>query len=424
MNTSAALHETGQEQSEFPVALIPRINIHIFATSQLTAQTVQSACVDRRMSRAHVTIQLGGINAAVQVFQSQPTPNLLIVESDGNREHVLMELAKLAEVCQPETKVIVIGHINDVILYRELIRQGVSEYLVAPTTSVQFIETVSGLYTDPKAAPLGRIVAFVGAKGGVGSSTIAHNVAWYLSQKHSIDTILTDLDLAFGTASLNFNHEGGGGIFEALGQPDRVDSTLIDRLMSKIGNKLSLLNSPGGVEREILIDAHAVESVLNVVRLSSPLVVVDCPNMWAPWIKYTLLSADEIVVTATPELPSLRNAKSLIDFLKQQRPNDRAPKLVINQVGVPKRPEIPVADFIKALGIENAAAVLPYDPQSFGTAQGNGQMVAEVAPKSKAADVLAQFAQQFVAGPKATEAKPAKRGLGDLFQKFPKLKKK
>jgi pilus assembly protein CpaE len=419
MNTSAALNESVQVH-DFPVVLVPRINIHVFATSQRTGQTVQSACVDRRMSRAHVTIQLGGIPAAVQVFQSQPTPNLLIVESEGNREQVMAELSQLAEVCQPDTKVIVIGHMNDVILYRELMKQGISEYIVAPTTSVNLIEVIANLYTDPKAAPLGKIIAFVGAKGGVGSSTIAHNVSWHLSQKNSIETILTDLDLAFGTASLNFNHEAGGGIFEALSQPDRVDSTLIDRLMSKISNKLNLLNGPNGVEKDYNIEAHAVEAVLNVVRSSSPMVVVDCPNLWAPWIKHTLLNADEIIVTATPELPSLRNAKSLIDLLKQHRANDRPPRLVINQIGVPKRPEISVADFTNAIGIE-AAAAIPYDPLTFGTAQGNGQMIFEVGPKTKAAEALGMLAQQFVGGASAVKAAPAKKSF---LSKLPLLKKK
>ncbi len=418
MTTNAAANQTAQQTGDFPVALVPRINIHVFATTQATATTVQQASIDRRMSRAHVTIQLGGIPAAVQVFQGQPTPNLLIVECNGGREQVMAELASLAEVCQPETKVVVLGHVNDVILYRELMRQGISEYIVAPITSLQAIETIANLYSDPKAAPLGRIITFIGAKGGVGSSSIAHNVAWHLSQVSSIETTLTDLDLAYGTSSLNFNHEGTGNIFEALAQPDRIDGTLLDRLMSKLADKLNLLNSPGGVERDYPIEAHAVENVLNVVRASSPMVVVDCPNAWTPWVKYTLLNSDELIVTATPELPSLRNAKSLIDLMKQQRQNDRPPRLIINQVGVPKRPEISVADFSKALGIE-PIAVIPYDPQSFGTAQGNGQMLFEVAPKSKAVEALRTIATSFVSG-----AKPPKPEKKSIFSGLSLMKKK
>lgn len=380
---------TGNES--FPVVLVPRIDLHIFCDNQQTGQTLQTAIADRRMSRAHVQIQLGGIPAAAQVYQTQPTPNVLVVETHSNREQVMAELGKLAEVCQANTKVVVIGHVNDVLLYRELIKAGISEYLVAPVTPVAFIDSIAGLFSDPKAAPLGRIVSFVGAKGGVGSSTIAHNVGWATSQRQNIDTIITDLDLAFGTASLNFNQDGAGGILDALNQPDRLDSTLVERLMTKLGNKLSLLNGPGSVDRDFNIEAHAVESILNVVRASAPLVIVDVPNMWAPWIKYTLLNSDEIIITATPELPSLRNAKNLMDLLKQARTNDKPPRLILNQVGVPKRPEIAPSDFAKALGVQ-PIAIIPHDPQSFGQAQGNGQMLFEVAPKSKASELMGDIA--------------------------------
>jgi pilus assembly protein CpaE len=403
------------------VALVPRINIHCFCDNQQTAEVMQAAAADRRMSRAHVTIQLGGIMAAVQVYQAQATPNLLIIESHGARDVILSELAQLANVCQPDTKVVVVGHLNDVILYRELMRQGVSEYLVAPLHQLQLIETISTLYHDPKASPVGKIIAFVGAKGGVGSSTMAHNLAWQMSRKYATDTVITDLDLAFGTAGLNFNQDTSAGMLEALGQPERVDATLIDRLLTKLGDKLSLLSGPGGVDREINIEAHAIETILAAVRTNVPCVVVDIPNIWSPWVKYTLVNADEVVITATPELASLRNTKNLVDLLKQARPNDKPPRLIINQVGVPKRPEIPAAEFAKAVGLE-VACIVPHDPHSFGTAQSNGQMLFEVAPKSKAAEAMTGFAQ-LVAGTDKP-AKASKLGLPSFLDKLPLLRKK
>ncbi|MCA0433812.1 MAG: CtpF protein [Proteobacteria bacterium] len=420
MNSAQQLSNPEANHSEL-VALLPRADIHVFCETQETGQVVQRASADRRMSRAHVTIQLGGIPAAVQVYQTQPTPNVLVVETHLGREELFRELGRLAEVCQPSTKVVIIGHVNDVVLYRELIRQGISEYMVAPVTPHIFMEALAALFNDPKAAPLGRVISFVGAKGGVGSSTIAHNVGWALSQRQNIDTIITDLDLAFGTAALNFNQDGGGGIVDALGQPDRVDSTLIDRMMTKVGDKLSLLNGPGGVDRDYSIESHAVETILNVVRQSSPAIVVDVPNMWAPWIKYTLINSDEIFITATPELPALRNAKNLIDMLKAARPNDKPPKLVLNQVGVPKRPEISPADFAKAVGL-TPVAVIPYDPQSFGLAQSNGQMVFEVAQKSKAAEILAELARSLGAAPAPVAA--SKAAKGSLLSKLPFMGKK
>lgn len=411
-------HQSGDQSL---VTLIPRVNIHAFCDNQQTAEVMQSASADRRMSRSHVTIQLGGIMAAVQVYQGQATPNVLMVESHGSRDAILSELSQLAQVCQATTKVVVIGHINDVILYRELMRQGVAEYLVAPLHQLQVIETIANLYRDPKAEPVGKVMAFVGAKGGVGSSTLAHNIAWQMSKRFGTDTVITDLDLAFGTAGLNFNLDPSGGMIDALGQPDRVDSTFIDRLLTKLGDKLSLLSAPGGVDREFNIEAHAVETILNAVRGSVPCVIVDVPNLWAPWIKHTLVHADQVIITATPELASLRNTKNLVDMLKLARPNDRPPRVVINQFGVPKRPEIPPAEFGKALGID-IACVIPHDPHSFGLAQSNGQMLFEVAPKSKAAEAIAGLAQ-ILAGTEK-QVKPAKFSLSPFLDKLPLLRKK
>lgn len=399
------------------VASVPHINIRAFCDDQQTVQALQAAANDRRMSRAHVQIHMGGIPAAVQVFQSELTPNVVIVETLANRDDVLAGLGQLAQVCGPDTKVIVIGHLNDVLLYRELMRLGVSEYLVAPVHQLQIIDSIASLFHDPNAKPLGRIFAFVGAKGGVGSSTLAHNVGWYLSRQLDTETIITDFDLAFGTAGLNFNQEASQGIADALGQPDRVDQTLLDRLLTKCGDKLSLLASPGAIDRDVPIDANSVEVILNTVRHSVPCVIVDVPNMWAPWIKYTLLQADEVVITATPELASLRNTKNLVDLLKQARPNDRPPRLVMNQVGIPKRPEIPVADFAKAINLEPALTIA-YDAQTFGTAASNGQMLAEVSAKAKAADAVAALAQTLVGQEKP--AKPSRFSLpfaGKLLRK-------
>src|SRR5690242_3472506 len=377
------------------VAMVPHINIRAFCDDERTVQAIKAAAADRRMARAHVQIHMGGIAGAVQVFQSELTPNVVVVETRANRDAVLAELSQLASVCGPETKVLVIGHLNDVLLYRELMRLGVSEYLIAPVHQLQIIESIAKLFHDPGAKPLGRIFAFVGSKGGVGSSTLAHNVGWYLSRHLDTDTVITDLDLAFGTAGLNFNQEASQGIADALGQPDRVDQTLLDRLLTKCGDKLSLLASPGSIDRDFHIEESAVEIILNTVRNSVPCVVVDVPNMWAPWIKYTLLHADEVVITATPELASLRNTKNLVDLLRQARPNDQPPRLVMNQIGIPKRAEIPVADFAKAINVEPTLTIA-YDAQTFGTASSNGKMLAEISAKAKAADAVAALAQMLL----------------------------
>src|SRR6201991_4041317 len=178
---------------------VPRISIHAFCEFPDTGAALQRIGSDRRLSKAHLAVQLGGTAAAVEHYNGQVTPNLLIVETKLQGEEALAELDRLAEVCDPATKVVVVGRVNDVELYRELMRRGASEYLVAPLTPLQIIETISGLYLDPGASPIGRVVAFVGARGGSGSSTLAHNMVWCIAEELHINTTILDMDLPFGT---------------------------------------------------------------------------------------------------------------------------------------------------------------------------------------------------------------------------------
>src|SRR4029077_13863882 len=176
------------------------------------------------------SVHLGGINAAVEHFHGQVTPNLLVVETRLNGQEALEELDRLAEVCDPTTKVVIVGRVNDVELYRELMRRGVSEYLVAPLNPLHLIEVISGLYLGADSAPIGRVVAFIGARGGAGSSTLAHNVGWDNAEKLDINTTIVDFDMAFGPTGLNFNEESGQGVGDALSAPERLDDVLLDRL--------------------------------------------------------------------------------------------------------------------------------------------------------------------------------------------------
>jgi pilus assembly protein CpaE len=381
--------EFGAAPHERPV---PRISIHAFCEYPDTGAAMERAGADRRLSKAHLTVQLGGVQAAVEAFQGQVTPNLLIVETRLQGKEALDDLDRLADVCDPATKVVIVGRANDVELYRELMRRGASEYLVAPLNPLRLIEVVSGLYLDPGAAPIGRVVSFVAARGGAGSSTLAHNVGWFIAEELHINTTIVDLDLPFGTAGLDFNEEPAQGVADALSAPERLDDVLLDRLLIKRGERLSLFTTPASLDRDNEAPLDAYEAVIDAVRSTTPCVVVDLPHYWTPWVKATLIASDEIVVVATPDLASLRNARNLIELIKAARPNDTAPRLVLNQLGQPKRPEIPMKDFSETMGL-TLAATLPFDPALFGAAANNGQMLMEIQPNSLASDGIRQLAE-------------------------------
>jgi len=403
------------------VASVPRINISVFCTTEATISAMQQVVVDRRMTRAHVDVRNGGIMTAAQAFSQATTPDVLILETEGYRDQVLSELSQLAQVCDPSTKVVLIGHVNDVILYRELIRQGLSEYLVAPVHQLQIIDAVSSLFNEPGADPIGRIMAFIGAKGGVGSSTIAHNIASLASGEYQVDTIVTDLDLAFGTAGLNFNQDPAQGMAEALASSDRIDQTMLERLLTRCNDRLNLLSAPAQVEKSLGIDIDTLEPIIDAIRSSAPLIVLDVPNLWTAWSKQLLVNADDVIITSTPDLASLRNTKNIFDFLTAARPNDKAPLVILNQVGVQKRPEIPVAEFSKAIGVE-PTAVIPFDAHVFGTAASNGQMIAEVGPKSKVNEQISMLGQLLVG--KNPEVPEKSKGGSALAKLLPMLRKK
>ena len=322
--------------TEDHIAPAPRVSVQAFCETVETAAAVQSAGEDRRLGKAHLKIQMGGMVAAIEAYRTAPTPNVIILETDG-RGDILVGLDQLASVCDAGTRVIVIGRINDVGLYRELVRRGVSDYLIAPINAFDMVRSICNLYAAPEAKAVGRIIAVVGAKGGVGASTVAHNVAWAIARDLALDSVVADLDLAFGTAGLDYNQDPPQGIADAVFSPDRVDTAFIDRLLSKCTDHLSLLAAPATLERVYDFGAEAFDAIFDTLRSSMPCVVLDIPHQWSGWTKRAMVNADDILIVATPDLACLRNTKNIFDLLKASRPNDRIPAYCLNQVGIPKR---------------------------------------------------------------------------------------
>ncbi|HMF26277.1 MAG TPA: CpaE family protein [Pseudolabrys sp.] len=402
------------------IAPAPRISLGAFCETVETAAAVQAAGEDRRLARAHVKSQMGGIAAAIGAYRNSPTPNVILIESDSRTDGLLKGLDQLAEVCDSSTQLIVIGRVNDVLLYRGLTRRGVSEYLIAPVGTLDIVRAVCGLFSAPDAKAVGRIIAIVGAKGGVGASTIAHNVAWAIGRDFALESVLADLDLAFGTAGLDFNQDPPQGIADAVFSPDRVDTAFVDRLLSKCTDHLNLLAAPATLDRVYDFGAEAFDTTLDLLRGSTPCVVLDVPHQWTAWTRRILVAADEILVVSEPDLANLRNTKNLIDLLRTARPNDHRPHYCLNQVGVPKRPEITPADFAKALESE-PLAIIPFEPQLFGSAANNGQMIAEASGGHKVTSMFRQIAQALTG--RAEMKAPRGSLLSPLLSKLKLMKR-
>jgi pilus assembly protein CpaE len=389
---------------------LPRISVHAFCETESMYALMEKLAQDRRMAKVSFRINQGSIQAAANMFASTPTPNLILLETSAAPNEIMDELAPLAEVCDPSTKVVIIGRHNDIPLYRELIRNGVSEYMVAPISLGDIIAAISSIFVDPEAEPLGRSIAFIGAKGGVGSSTIAHNIAWGVSSLFTQEVILADLDLPYGTANIDFDQDPSQGIAEAVYSPERLDEVFLDRLLTKCSEHLSLLAAPSLLDRAYDFEHMAFQPVLEVLQRAAPVSVLDVPHAWNEWTRSLLADVDEVVIVAAPDLANLRNAKNMFDQLRKLRPNDKIPHLVLNQVGLPKRPEILPNDFCEPLEVQ-PTAIIPFDAQLFGNAANSGRMIAEMDAKAPTAEIMSQIAH-IVTG-RAT-LKKAKKGGGAL----------
>ena len=371
----------------------PRVSIQAFCASVAVATAARAASEDRRLGKAHLSVHMGGIAAAIETYHTAPTPNVIILESEPDGD-ILAGLDDLASVCDPGTRVVVIGNANDVTPYRELVRRGISDYVMGPVEPLDVVRTICSLFAANEAVAVGRIIAVVGAKGGVGSSTVAHNVAWAIARDLALDSVVIDLDLAFGTASLDYNQDPVQGIANALFQPDRPDTAFMERLLSKCTDRLSLLAAPATLDQVYDFGSDAFDAIFDTLRMTTPCIVLDVPHQWSAWTKRALVGADDILIVAEPDLANMRNAKNMLNVLKAARPNDRPPLYCLNQVGMHKRPEITTREFAKAIESQPIAAI-PFDSKMFGTAANNGQMIAQISARHHTTTMFLQMAQRL-----------------------------
>jgi pilus assembly protein CpaE len=399
--------------------LIPRITIQAFCEHSQTAQLVEAAIHDRRMSKVALTTHNGGLEGAIETYRSNPTPNLILVETSLQPDEIPAGLARLAEVCDATTRLIVLGHVNDVVLYRELIRSGVSEYIVLPTNSQMIVNAITELFAAEGAAPIGRTVGFISAKGGAGGSTIAHNVAWSVAQNLRQDVLVLDLDFPFGTVGLNFNQDPPHGMADAVNASQKMDQVLLDRLMSKAANHVNLLTAPVVLDRTFDFAERDFEQVVELSQKTMPVVILDIPHEWTSWVRHTLATIDEIIIVAEPDLANLRNAKNLSDTIKALRPTESEPLLVINKLGVPRRPEIAANEF--ATSVEcRLLGQIAFDAATFGTAANNGQMIAEVSTNHRSNEIYRTIAMHVTGRntPEKSVGKVAGLKLPDFLKRM------
>ena len=391
--------------------MIQRLTINAFTATAETATVLRQLQIDRALGKSEITVESGGVAAAVAHYAQAGTPKVVIVE-ENDATTLVDQLDQLAEVCEQGTKVVVIGSVNDITLYRSLIGRGISEYLLRPVTSRQITETLTGLFADPASAPKGRVIACWGARGGVGSSTLAQNLAWGLGRHLREAVVYVDMDLAFGTSILAFNIDAKQTVADALANPERLDEVLMERCMVDYDDHLQILASPGDCRIHSAIALDGLDHLVDLAARMASVVVLDIPHVWADWTEHLLSVADEVVLTATPDFASLRDSKSLVDILAPRRAGASPPKLVLNRVDPARRTQLTPKDFEDTIKLA-PSLLIPWEPQLFGEAANNGQMVGEAVKSHKVIQALTQLVE-LVAGRAPSSRKAATKGPGLL----------
>lgn len=372
--------------------MIIRISIGAFLLSQESLSAIEALKEDRLFFRSTIETNEGGIDAAVSALTDKTTPDLLIVETAAGQDQMFEQLEALSQVCDPDTRLILIGAENDIELFRTLIAEGVSDYLIGPITGDQIMASVSKIF-QVRSGDDGRVIAFVGMAGGVGSSVIAHNVAHELAATYDEQVIVLDLDLPYGTAALNYNMQPRQSIIEALSNSASLDPTMVNQYLMEFNDtKLSVLASPASLGVGMQVSPEPLDAVLAVIKPMAGFIILDIPHIWEGWVNDMLAGADELVMVCRPDLTNLRNAKNMIEYLGAKRGVEAPTRLVLNQVGGAKRADLDPKDFKDALALA-PAALIPYDPEAFGRALNNGEMMTKASAKSKATAAIIDLAK-------------------------------
>jgi len=379
---------------------LPAISIYASWDRPETEKLFAALAADPRLGRAEIQIARGGLDGAAAYCAGHEAPDLIILDTNLEGRAMLESLTRLRAAAL-RAAIVVIGAVNDIGLLRELAQRGVNDYIVPPANAGDIAASLCRLFAH--AAPA-RVIAVIGARGGVGASTIAHNLAFSIAERQHQRTTLADFDLSFGAAAFNFRETSNASIFDVLNAEEDVDEAL-SRALKELTPRLLLSPAPERVECADM-PLETFERAMAEIRRLSSFVVLDLPHLWEPWVREALRTADEVVIVAAPDLASLRNTDNMLKLLRSERDRPNAPKVVLSMAGIPKRPEIPLKDFAEALHVK-PVMTFAFEPELFGRASDRGQMIYESMPDAKAALQLDTLAASLTG--REPHAEPALR---------------
>ncbi len=338
----------------------------------------------------------GSAAEAIEALVDIPTPECLVIDLSGSVDPVA-DIEALAQVCESDTRVVALGDINDVKLFRHLMDMGVQDYLLKPVSAEDLNEAVNRtneveIETAGDNGKQGRLIAVIGARGGVGASTVAANIAWMMAHEQGQRVALLDLDLYFGTIALALDMEPGRGFREALENPSRIDGLFIERAMVRESENLYVLAAEEGLENSFSFDPEALDRLLLTLRADFDCIVIDLPRFAARSQIATLIPPASVVVVSDPTLAGMRDTMRLTKLVKAETPGSEL-SVVVNRVGNNKNGELTISDF--EAGAELSVDYkIPLDAKTVNAAEGAGKTVGEIGKTSKMAGALFAISKQ------------------------------
>lgn len=364
-------------------------------------------------------VHQGDIKVATQHLKSNPPPSLLLVQIPSAEEAPPL-LDALANVCDPDTKVIAVGRVNEYSFYCWLMDLGVFSYLLLPLTEAAlegaYQKSVAPVTSSKHERPLGKAIAVIGARGGVGASTVALNLAGIIAETSKKQVALADIDPQEGSVALQLDIEPSRGFREALERPERLDALFIERLMSKPLKNLSVLSAEEALHDNVNAHDSAADTLMKELRGKFDIVVLDIPRHMTPFARACLKLSDQVVLVAEMTLLSLRDALRLSDMMRESL-KIKPPVIVASRIGLAPKQEMQVSDFEKGMN-GKVAQRIPFAPDIFMPISHD---IPALKQKSNAATKpLYALASQLVPGAKQKGAVAPAGTAGSLFAKFKK----
>lgn len=358
--------------------LLPEADIAVFSQDPHTLETAKNLSKDWRFARVLIHTIEGNVETACTHFETAPSPDLIILQTENMDESLTEDLENLAEFCHEDTAAIIIGPVNDVTLYRKLIDMGVSDYLVKPVDEKVLGDVIAKTLIERLGVTDSRLIAFTGAKGGVGTTVLseaaAHLTADILGQK----TILLDLAGGRSTLGVGMGFDPATTLHETAKAALNHDEDNLVRMLHKSGEKLDVIAGGGDSALEPFISREHAESLIDFLMSKYPVVIADLSGTSPELAKAVLGRAHHIMLISTPQVPALRLTRALLQDLKDLRGGQTGSvDMIINMSKAAPAGEIPKKDIEEAVGLK-VETEIPFLPKVFMQAESESKPAASI----------------------------------------------